>query len=320
MRILVALGGNALLERGEAPDEAVQRRHVRRAAAVLAPLAAAHELVVSHGNGPQVGVLALESIRDPSLHHPYPLDALGAATQGMIGYWLAQELANAGLARPVMAVVTQTVVDAADPAFVAPTKFIGESYDEGTAASLAAAHGWQTAPDGDHWRRVVPSPQPLRIVEENCLRALVDGGAVVVCGGGGGVPVVAAGDGGTRGVEAVVDKDMTAALLAARLGADRLLLLTDVPAVMQDFGTPRARELRHLTAPAAGSLPLPAGSMGPKVEACCRFVLETGGTAAIGSLGDVAAVLTGDAGTTITAAVASDPSGTRRAAPGSSGR
>ncbi|RBY80794.1 carbamate kinase [Blastococcus sp. TF02A-26] len=299
MRVLVALGGNALLERGEAPDEAVQRRHVRRAAAALAPLAAAHQLVVSHGNGPQVGVLALESVRDPSLHHPYPLDALGAATQGMIGYWLAQELANAGVRAPVLAVVTQTVVDADDPAFGAPSKFIGESYDRAAAESLAAAHGWRIAPDGDRWRRVVPSPRPLRIVEEGCLRALVAGGAVLVCGGGGGVPVVADGRGATRGVEAVVDKDMTAALLAQRLGADRLLLLTDVPAVMRDFGTPAASEVRRMDLAEAGALSLPAGSMGPKVEACREFVLRTGGVAAIGALGDAAAILDGRAGTTV---------------------
>lgn len=310
MRILVALGGNALLERGESPDEAVQRRHVQRAAAALVDFAADNELIVSHGNGPQVGVLALESVRDPSLHHPYPLDVLGAATQGMIGYWLAQELTNAGVRAPVLAVLTRTVVDAADPAFARPTKFVGESYDRGAAEALAAEHGWQIAPDGDRWRRVVPSPLPVRIVEEDCLRTLVDGGAVVVCGGGGGVPVVPDGHGGTRGVEAVVDKDMTAALLAARLGADRLLLLTDVPAVMRGFGTPDAAELRRLDVSEAADLALPAGSMGPKVEACREFVLQTGGVAAIGSLGDAAQVLDGSAGTTVVAAA--DRPGDRR--------
>ncbi|MFQ1002402.1 carbamate kinase [Modestobacter sp. SSW1-42] len=299
MRIVVALGGNALLQRGEAPEEAVQRRHVRQAAQALAPLAAEHQLVVCHGNGPQIGVLALESVQDRSLSHPYPLDALGAATQGMIGYWLAQELAAAGVAAPVLAVVTQTVVDAADPGFGEPTKFIGPGYDETHADRLTRTQGWRLGRDGTHWRRVVPSPRPVRVVEEPTIRSLVDGGALVVCGGGGGVPVVADDQGRLTGVDAVVDKDLTAALLAVALDADRLLLLTDVPAVMRDFGTPHAGELRRLTTAELAGLALPAGSMRPKVEACGWFAQATGRPAAIGALGDAAAVLGGRAGTSV---------------------
>lgn len=299
MRIVVALGGNALLMRGERADASVQLHHVEAAARALAPLAAEHELVVCHGNGPQIGLLALESEADPSLTRPYPLDTLGAETQGMIGYWLAQSLRNAGVRKPVLAVVTQTVVDAADPAFSAPTKFIGPIYDRDQADRLAAQNGWTMAADGPHWRRVVPSPEPLRLVEQESIEQLVSGGTVVVCAGGGGAPVID--DGQLRGVEAVVDKDLTSAELAIALKADRLLLLTDVSAVMTDFGLPDAEPLRHLDVAELEHLTFPAGSMGPKIEACRRFVLATGSTAAIGALTDAAALLQGEAGTTISA-------------------
>ena len=298
MRLVVALGGNALLERGDRPDEAVQRRHVRRAVAALAPLMADHDVVICHGNGPQVGLLALESEQDNSLDRPFPLDVLGAETQGMIGYWLTQELANAGVRRPVVGVLTQTLVDATDPAFQSPTKFVGRLYDHDEADNLARIHGWRVAPDGDGWRRVVPSPRPLRLVEEDTIRELVDGGAVVVCAGGGGIPVILR-EGRLVGVEAVVDKDLTAALLARALGADRLILLTDVPAVMRGFGTPHAREMRRLTLDDVAGMSFPAGSMGPKVAACVEFVRTTGHAASIGALSDVADVLEGNAGTTI---------------------
>jgi carbamate kinase len=303
MRIIIALGGNALLERGEKPDAAIQRHHVRRAAAALAPIAVEHELIVCHGNGPQVGVLALESEADKSLTRPYPLDVLGAQTQGMIGYWLAQELRNAGVRRPVVAVITQTVVDAADPAFAAPTKFIGPVYSSEEAQSVAARHGWTVASDGPTWRRVVPSPQPKRILEENPIRQLLEADALVVCGGGGGVPVVEDDSGRLTGVEAVVDKDLTAAQIALALGADRLLLLTDVPGVMRDFGTPHATPLRRLALAELPAMNLPPGSMGPKVEACGRFTSASGRPSAIGALADAVAVLSGTAGTTITTGV-----------------
>jgi carbamate kinase len=300
MRIVVALGGNALLRRGERPDAAVQRRHLRGAAEALAPLALEHELIVCHGNGPQVGLLALESAADRSLERPYPLDALGAQTQGMIGYWLAQELRNAGVARPVVAVITQTLVDAADPAFARPTKFIGPAYTHDEATALAVRRGWSVAADGPSWRRVVASPQPRGIVEHGAIRQLVDAGAVVVCGGGGGAPVLEDGTGRLVGVEAVVDKDLTAARIALDLDADRMLLLTDVPAVMRDFGTPRASPLHHLGLGQLPGLRLPAGSMGPKVEACALFTARTGHPSAIGALTDAAGVLAGTHGTTVT--------------------
>ena len=297
MRIVVALGGNALLMRGERADAFVQLHHVEVAARALAPLAAEHELVVCHGNGPQIGLLALESEADPSLTRPYPLDTLGAETQGMIGYWLAQSLRNAGVRKPVLAIVTQTVVDAADPAFTAPTKFIGPIYDGDQADRLAKQNGWTMAADGPHWRRVVPSPEPLRLVEQESIEQLVSGGTVVVCAGGGGAPVVD--DGQLRGVEAVVDKDLTSAELAIVLKADHLLLLTDVSAVMTDFGMPDAEPLHHLDVEDIEHLTFPAGSMGPKIEACRRFVQATGSMAAIGALADAGALLVGAAGTAI---------------------
>lgn len=300
MRIVVAVGGNALLRRGDRPDAGIQLEHIHAAARSLAPLATAHQLVICHGNGPQVGLLALESAADPSLTQPYPLDVLGAQTQGMIGYWLAQSLHNAGVAGPVVSVVTQTVVDPRDPAFAAPTKFVGRTYDHSDAERLASAHGWTIAADGNRWRRVVPSPRPRHIVEQDTIGRLLHGGTLVVCGGGGGAPVVDDGTGTLRGVEAVVDKDLTAALLAVAVHADRLLALTDVEAVMRGFGTPAAAPITRLTLGDISGLDLPAGSMAPKVDACREFVAATGHPAAIGQLTDGVAVLAGTAGTTIT--------------------
>ncbi len=301
MRIVVALGGNALLKRGERPDASVQLHHVHAAAGALAVLGNEHELIVCHGNGPQVGLLALESEADRSLTRPYPLDVLGAQTQGMIGYWLVQSLRNAGLAKPAVALVTQTVVDATDPAFAEPTKFVGSVYDEPEAEQLRADHGWAFARDGERWRRVVPSPEPTSIVEQDCVDALVAAGALVVCGGGGGVPVADDGAGGLRGVEAVVDKDLTAAVIARSVDADRLLVLTDVPAVMRDFGTARARPIDRLYLDELDETAFPAGSMGPKVAAARRFVAATGHPATIGALDDATAVLAGSSGTTVLA-------------------
>ena len=299
MRIVAALGGNALLERGEHPDSDIQESHVRRAVAALAPLAAAHELVITHGNGPQVGMLALESERDQALRRPYPFDALTAQTQGMIGYWLVRELRRAVPGRPAGCLICQTLVDAGDPAFAAPTKFVGPVYDEPTARELAAGHGWAIRQDGAAWRRVVPSPEPRELPELPLIESLVRGGAIVVCAGGGGVPVVAGPDGSLHGVDAVVDKDLTAALLARLVRADALLLLTDVDAVIDGFGTPAARPISRATAAGLRAASFPAGSMGPKVEAACRFVEATGAMAAIGSLGSAAEMLAGRAGTII---------------------
>jgi carbamate kinase len=303
MRVVVALGGNALLERGERPDAVIQRRHVRQAAVALAPLAAGHQLVLCHGNGPQVGVLALESQADTSLSRPYPLDVLVAQTQGMIGYWIVQEFRRAGVGQPVVCVVSQTVVDPSDPAFGHPTKFIGASYGQDEAQALAARLGWAIAADGPRWRRVVPSPRPLGLVEIDTVRALADAGVLVVCGGGGGVPVARSPAGELTGVEAVVDKDLTAADLAITLKADRLLVLTDVPAIIRGYGTPDAQPIAAIGAGALAAMTFPAGSMGPKVEACLRFVTVTGQRAAIGALTDAADILAGRAGTTISPAL-----------------
>jgi carbamate kinase len=302
MKVVVALGGNALLERGERPDAAIQQRHVRQAAVALAPLAADHQLVLCHGNGPQVGVLALESQADTSLSRPYPLDVLVAQTQGMIGYWLVQELANAGVAQRAVCVMSQTVVDPSDPAFGNPTKFIGASYDQSQAQALAARLGWTVAADGPRWRRVVASPRPLGLVEIETVRALCDAGVLVVCGGGGVVPVVRSNAGELSGVEAVVDKDLTASELAITLKADHLLVLTDVPAIIRGYGTPDARPIQAIDTVALSAMTFPAGSMGPKVDACIRFVNASGQSAAIGALTDAADILAGRAGTTISAA------------------
>jgi carbamate kinase len=298
MRIVVALGGNALLQRGEKPDAEIQRHHVKRAAAALAPHAAEHDLVICHGNGPQVGLLAVESEADPSLSRPYPLDVLVAQTQGMIGYWLVQELHNAGVDRAIANVTTQTVVDGGDPAFDHPTKFIGASHPERRAHALARRHGWTVAPDGELWRRVVPSPRPVDVVESALLSTLLDNHAVVVCAGGGGAPVVRTPE-GLRGVEAVVDKDHAAALIATRFGADRLLVLTDVPAVMADFGTARQRPLGRVTISQLGAMRFPPGSMGPKIEATVAFTRATGNPSSIGRLDEAESVLAGLSGTTV---------------------
>jgi carbamate kinase len=300
VRIVVALGGNALLQRGEKPDAAIQLRHVQAAAQALAPLTHEHDLLICHGNGPQVGMLALESENDSALSRPYPLDDLVAQTQGMIGYWLAQSLHNAGVGKSILSVVTQTEVDPADPSFTAPTKFVGIGYPREQAQALAAEHGWRIAKDGQHWRRVVASPDPRRIVEQRAISDLLEAGTVVICGGGGGAAVTADADGRLTGVEAVVDKDYVAALLAVVVHADRLLVLTDVPAVMRDFGTPMAAPLPHLDLAELGTMTFPAGSMQPKIEACRRFVASTGQPASIGALADTAALLAGTVGTTIT--------------------
>ncbi|MFH8624483.1 carbamate kinase [Streptomyces vietnamensis] len=300
MRVVVALGGNALLRREERPDAAVQLTNIRAAVSALAPLAYEHELVITHGNGPQVGVLALQSAADHSLSSPYPFDVLGAETQGMIGYWLLQSLQNALPGRQVCALLNQTLVSAADPAFADPAKFVGPVYGRAEAERLAAERGWTVKQDGTRWRRVVPSPRPQRVVETRLIRLLLASGAVAVCAGGGGVPVIRDEQGQLTGVEAVVDKDLTAALLAEALDADALLLLTDVPHVSVGYGTPDAEPIGRTTPAALRALRFPAGSMGPKVDAVCRFVELTGGMAAIGALEDARAILDGATGTVVT--------------------
>lgn len=305
MRVVAALGGNALLRRGEPLDAATQRHNVATATAALAAIAAEHELIVTHGNGPQVGLLALQAEAYPE-GGTYPLDVLGAESEGMIGYLLQQGLRNALPDHEVATLLTQVLVDAADPAFDAPTKPIGPIYDEAGAALVAASRGWTVAPDGSSWRRVVASPEPSAIIELDTIRRLVDAGVLVVCAGGGGVPVVRAADGGLSGVEAVVDKDLAAALLATWLDADVLLLLTDVPAVELGWGTPDARPLDAATPDELRALGLAAGSMAPKVEAASRFAEASGGRAMIGALEDAAALLDGRAGTKVVVSLAAE--------------
>ncbi|TDC71701.1 carbamate kinase [Actinomadura sp. GC306] len=296
MRIVAALGGNALLRRGDPLDASVQIGHIRKAVRSLAVATTGHELVITHGNGPQVGLLAVESATDPALSAPYPLDVLGAQTQGMIGYWLARELRRAMPGHEVVAVLTETVIARDDPAFARPTKFVGRTYSTHEAHRLQAEHGWTVRQDGAAWRRVVPSPDPSEIVELPTIARLVDEGCLVIAAGGGGIPV----DPDHQGVEAVVDKDLTAALLAERLRADTLLLLTDVPAVIHDYGTVNARPIRQITPRALRAMDLPKGSMGPKAEAACRFAEHRrGAVAIIGSLTDTTALLSGTAGTRI---------------------
>ena len=298
MKIVVALGGNALLRRGEVAEASVQERHVTEAAAALAPLVDAHEIVITHGNGPQVGLLALEaeSYREVK---PYPLDVLGAESQGMIGYLLANGL-SARSRKTLGVVMTRVEVSDDDPAFAAPTKPIGPIYDEPTATRLATERGWHVRRDGASWRRVVASPEPRMIVELPVIRDLLDGGIAVVAAGGGGVPVVQTSD-GYAGVQAVIDKDLTASLLARELAADRLLILTDVPGVAAGWGSASQRYIAKASTEALRSMTFASGSMAPKIEACNRFAEETGRPALIGAMEDVERILSGEVGTLIEA-------------------
>jgi carbamate kinase len=301
MKIVVALGGNALLQRGEQPTAEIQRGHAGEAMAAIAELAREHNVVLTHGNGPQVGLLSLQASSYTEVP-AYPLDVLGAESEGQIGYVLEQELENRLPGRSVATVLTQVVVDPADPGFSHPTKPIGQIYTEAEALDLQRERGWSIAPDNHHFRRVVASPQPLRIVELSAIKTLVDSGALVVCTGGGGIPVAEDEHGTLTGVEAVIDKDLAGELLARSLEADYLLMLTDVNAVIEGWGTPEAKPIRHTTPAKMRQLEFAAGSMGPKVEAACRFVEATGGTAAIGALEDAVEILAGKAGTTISPA------------------
>jgi carbamate kinase len=294
MRIVAALGGNALLRPGEAPTGDTQRRNVQTAVASIAELAAEHDVVITHGNGPQRGLLALQAPNDP-------LDVLGAETEGLIGYLLEQGLANALPDKPVATLITQVAVDAFDPAFERPATPIGPSYGPEEAAWLAAEHGWTVAQDGDRFRRVVASPEPLAIVEIQAIRLLVEHGVLVVCVGGGGIPVVADEHGALRGIEAVIDKDLAAALLAGLIDADYLLMLTDVAGVERSWPAHVTDPIQLASSEELRELELPAGSMGSKVEAACRFVETTGGRAGIGALDQAAAIFRGEADTTIAA-------------------
>jgi len=300
MRIVVALGGNALLHRGERPDAAVQLANVDRVATALAALAHDHELVITHGNGPQIGLLAMESATDPALSAPYPLSLLGAQTQGMIGSLLACTLHDALPGRRIAALTTHTLVHGDDPAFDRPTKFVGQSYGQDVARALARHRGWSMARDREGWRRVVPSPAPERILETDTIHDLLGAGALVICAGGGGVPVTADRDTGALSwVEAVLDKDLTAALLAEDLKADFLLVLTDVPYVYEGYASPDQRPVLDATPAELRRGTFPDGSMGPKVEAAARFVEHTGALAAIGALDAAYEIVHGRSGTLV---------------------
>ena len=300
--IVIALGGNALLRRSDPMTAEVQRRNVARAAQAIAPLAPDNRIVVAHGNGPQVGLLALQASSYPEVD-PYPLDILGAETEGMIGYMIEQELGNVlPPETPLATLLTMIEVDPEDKAFEHPTKFVGPVYDEREAAEVSRSRQWSFTKDGEKWRRVVPSPKPRRIFEIRPVKWLLDHGAIVICAGGGGIPTMYSLEDPRRlvGVEAVIDKDLASALLAENIGADVLVMATDVDAVYVDWGTPAQRRLDWVTPDDLLAQNFAAGSMGPKVAAAIRFVKRTGGRAAIGALEDIGDIVRGDAGTNVT--------------------
>lgn len=299
MRIVVALGGNALLRRGAPMTVAGQRAAIAAAAEPLARLAIGHELVVSHGNGPQVGLLALQAASYDEVSE-YPFDVLDAQTGGMIGYLLESELSNhLGDRKPVAVLITRTLVDAHDPAFENPTKFVGPTYSREESDRVALERGWVLKSDGEVFRRVVPSPAPERILELAPIQWILGNGGLVVCAGGGGVPTTRDSDGTYAGVEAVVDKDLASAVLARDLHADTLIIATDVDGVYLDWGTPESRRIRHAHPDHLEPRDFAAGSMGPKVAAAVQFAQETGGRAVIGSLDDLDGLLSGVSGTTV---------------------
>jgi carbamate kinase len=316
MRVVVALGGNALQKRGEPMTVENQRANVKIACEALAPVAMQHELVVSHGNGPQVGLLALQASAYDEVSS-YPFDVLGAQTEGMIGYFIEQELGNLlPFEKPLATLLTMTEVSHDDPAFANPTKFVGPVYDEADAKRLAAEKGWTVKQDGDKWRRVVPSPQPVRIFQIRPMKWLLEKGAVVISTGGGGIPTMYTGEEEVTGpndfnprtlvgVEAVIDKDFSSAVLARDLEADKLVIATDADAVFVDWGTPQQRAVRAANPDAldAISAQFPAGSMGPKVQAAIWFARETGGEAVIGSLPELTQIMDNQAGTLVSTAV-----------------
>lgn len=299
MRIVVALGGNALLRRGEPMEASIQREHVEAAARAVASIAREHEVVLTHGNGPQIGLLALQSEAYHAVH-PYPLDVLGAESEGMIGYLLQQALGNELPGRDIATVLTEVLVDVEDSAFGRPTKPVGPIYTKNAAAQISLERGWDVAPDGRGYRRVVASPQPREIVQIVTIRRLVEAGVTVICSGGGGIPTVLDKRSGKRvGIEAVIDKDLSAAILAIETRADFLLLLTDVDAVYAEWGTPQAHPIRATTPEELRKFCFAEGSMAPKIEAACGFVEATGRRAAIGSLEKAADILAGSSGTCI---------------------
>jgi len=299
MRVVVALGGNALLRRGQALNAENQRDNIRVAARHLASVHENHELVIAHGNGPQVGLLALMDAAYTAVD-PYPLDVLGAETVGMIGYMIEQELGNIiAFEDHIVTVLTQILVDPADAAFKKPTKHVGPIYDKPEAERLQSEKGWTMAPDGKHFRRVVPSPAPQRIIEMNVIRMLVENGITVICAGGGGIPVAYDDNRKLFGVEAVIDKDLASGLLAKGLDASMFVMLSDVANVYADFGTKNQRPIKAAHPDALEVMNFASGSMGPKVLGACQFVRETGNNSAIGQLSDLKKIMDGEAGTLI---------------------
>lgn len=300
MRVVVALGGNALLRRGEPMTVSNQRKSIAAACTALAPVALQHQLVISHGNGPQVGLLALQAAAYDE-ESASPFDVLGAQTEGMIGYLIEQELGNLlPFDKPLATMLTMCEVDPADAAFADPSKFVGPVYTESEAQELARRHGWTVKPDGSHWRRVVPSPLPVRVFELQPVRWLVEKGCVVICAGGGGIPTMY--KPGTRtliGVQAVIDKDRASAVLARELEADILVIATDVDGLYFDWDTPQQRAVARAHPDHLSRLDFAGGSMGPKVSAAVEFAELTGHEAVIGALTDLSELLAGDAGTRI---------------------
>lgn len=301
MKVVVALGGNALLRRDQPPTAENQLENIRRAAAQLARVAEHHDLVLTHGNGPQVGLLALQAAAYVDVE-AYPLDVLGAQTDGMIGYLLEQELANLlPASRAVTTLITRVEVDPQDPGFANPTKPIGPMYSKADSQRVAAEKGWVMAADGDAFRRVVASPQPLRVLGLQSIRWLLEHGALVIAAGGGGIPVARndSDQPGLHGVSAVIDKDLCTSLLARELQADVLVIATDVPSVYLDWGLPTQQALGRVTPQELEGRDFPAGSMGPKVEAARAFAVATGHRAVIGSLDHIEDMLAGTAGTQV---------------------
>ncbi len=300
MRVVVALGGNALLKRGQPMTEKTQRENIKVACTALADIAKDNELVITHGNGPQVGLLALQG----NAYNPdelYPLDVLGAETEGMIGYMIEQELGNImPFERPLATLLTMIEVALDDPAFLNPTKFIGPVYSKEQGKKLASENQWSIKPDGDKWRRVVPSPLPKRIFELQAIKWLLEKNTIVICAGGGGIPTAYSNDNQLSGVEAVIDKDFATELLARDLDADLFIMATDAPGICLDWSLPTQRQIKTAHPDALSKLSFAAGSMGPKVKAACQFVKRTGHDAAIGSLDDLGKIAASEAGTIIT--------------------
>ena len=295
-KLVIALGGNALLQRGEILSAENQQKSIQLFSKMVAQLARDYQLVIVHGNGPQVGLLALQNAAYQDAP-AWPLDILVAESQGMIGFAIAQEL-TASSSGPVTTLMTRVEVDPNDPAFASPGKYIGPVYPPEQQAGLQARYGWQMKADGQYIRRVVASPTPLKIIDSEAIRTLMDDGHLVICCGGGGIPVIAKG-GGYQGTEAVIDKDLTAAVLAKAISADHLLILTDADAVYENWGTPQARALRHVTPAELAPFAAPDGAMGPKAAAVIQFVTQTGNAAFIGALKDAPEILAGQKGTCI---------------------